>query len=373
MEGRNGVPGSEDRLSLIVQDYNFASEIGWLGSGIQMWLQIMWFLSRVDENSIIILDEPDIYMHPDLQRKLIRLLANNYKQIIIATHSVEIISEVEPNNILIIDKTKSKSIYADKIPVVQSILNSIGSIHNLQLTKLWTSKKLLIVEGEDITILKRLQSNLYPKSSEPFDIIPNFDISGWGGWNYAKGSSLLLKETVDKSMKIYCIFDSDYHTPNQIETRKKEARNFNVNIHIWSKKEIENYLINIDAINRIVLREGNKNMHTYSIDDVKKTLEQIVSEMMDDLIDKIAEEIKVEHRDWGISKLRLTAKSYIKSPLDRVGGKDLISKLSKYLQNTYGVSINPKKLADELKINEIDSEIKNVITCIETQINFKCP
>lgn len=113
-EGRDGMPGSDDKLSLLIQDGNFVSEIGWMGSGLQMWLQIMWFLSRVDENEVIILDEPDVYMHPDLQRKLIRLLRDKYKQVIVSTHSIEIISEVEPLNILIIDKQKEKSLFANK-------------------------------------------------------------------------------------------------------------------------------------------------------------------------------------------------------------------------------------------------------------------
>jgi hypothetical protein len=236
----------------MVQDYDFVSEVGWMGHGLQMWLQIMWFLARVSESETIILDEPDVYMHPDLQRKLIRFLMGRYKQVIIATHSVEIIAEVEPENILIIDKQKRRSNYANKLPSVQKILNSIGSIHNLQLAKLSTARKLLIVEGKDIDLLKRFQKTLYPNSDEPLDAVPKLSIGGWGGWQFAIGSNMLLKNSVDEDILVYCLFDSDYHTDEEIEERITDAKRLSVELHIWKKKEIENYLLVPSAINRLI-------------------------------------------------------------------------------------------------------------------------
>lgn len=370
LEGRRGISGDNEKLSLLVQDGAFVSEIGWMGSGLQMWLQIMWFLSRVNKNELIILDEPDVYMHPELQRKLIRLLRNRYKHVIVSTHSVEIISEVEPSNILIINKHKEKSLFANKIPVVQRILNSIGSIHNLQLTKLWASKKLVIVEGDDISILKRIQNILFPKSDEPFDSIPNFDIGGWGGWNYARGSSKLLKETVDDDVKIYCLFDSDYHTLEEITKRKDEAQNFNVNIHIWAKKELENYLIVPTAILRIIKSESNKSTSHLTVTDIEDVILEKIKSIEDELIDKIADGLQKHNRNLSISAARKQAKLNIDNLSDRVCGKDLISLLSKWAQDNYRVSLSPIKLSNYLQPNEIDIELKNVINSIEQCSDF---
>ena len=61
-----GFPG--DPLSLTLRDEDFAAEVSAMGHGLQMWLQTIWFLSRVSQAGAIILDEPDVYMHPDLQR-----------------------------------------------------------------------------------------------------------------------------------------------------------------------------------------------------------------------------------------------------------------------------------------------------------------
>lgn len=164
-------------LDLLVQDNNFVAEIGWMGHGLQMWLQTIWFLTRCSNGSTVILDEPDVYKHADLQRKLIRYLKNKFPQVIVATHSIEIMSEVEP-----------------------------GSIHNIQLARLWSSKKILIVEGKDIEILKRIQNRLLGESLDSLESIPNFSIGGWGGWKYAIGSKLLLKNAGDKALVTYCLF-----------------------------------------------------------------------------------------------------------------------------------------------------------------------
>ena len=59
------------KLALLVQDNDFTAEVAWMGHGLQMWLQALWFLARTDYGSTVILDEPDVYLHADLQRKLI--------------------------------------------------------------------------------------------------------------------------------------------------------------------------------------------------------------------------------------------------------------------------------------------------------------
>ena len=60
-------------------------------------------MSRLEITDQVILDEPDVYLHADLQRKLIRMAKRSRRPTIVATHSLEIISEVEPDNIIVIE------------------------------------------------------------------------------------------------------------------------------------------------------------------------------------------------------------------------------------------------------------------------------
>jgi energy-coupling factor transporter ATP-binding protein EcfA2 len=149
LEGLGGLTGSP--LDLMVRNDNFVAEAANMGHGLQMWLQ--WFLSRANPDSTVILDEPDVYMHPDLRRRLVRHLRNYSRQIVVTTHSVEIMSEVEPDEILILDKRQRQSNFAISLPAVQKLLDHVGSAQNLQLTRLWRARKIVFVEGKDFRLL----------------------------------------------------------------------------------------------------------------------------------------------------------------------------------------------------------------------------
>lgn len=247
---------TQGNLFLFVRDNRFEAEIGMMGHGLQMWLQTMWFLSRSSNDSTIILDEPDVYMHADLQRRLIKIIKNNFKQVIVATHSIEIMSEVEPENILPINNTKQKQEYANKAPLVQKVVSEIGSVHNIEVARLFSSSKFLIVEGEkeDVKLLSIFQSKIYPYSFEQFDILPKIYIEGWGGWQRVIGSNKVFKEN-KTSIITYCIFDSDFHTEEEKSKRLLDANEHEINLHIWNKKEIENYLLVPSAICRAIKKK----------------------------------------------------------------------------------------------------------------------
>ena len=76
-------------------------EIFWAGFGFQVWCQMLTHVIQSEGASLFLIDEPDIYLHADLQRQLLGLLQNLGPDILIATHSTEIITEAEPDDILL--------------------------------------------------------------------------------------------------------------------------------------------------------------------------------------------------------------------------------------------------------------------------------
>lgn len=363
---------TEKGLSLFVRDRDFEAEVGWMGHGLQMWLQTMWFLTHAGQSSSIILDEPDVYMHADLQRRLIRLLRTRHHQTIIATHSVEIMSEVEPDEILVIDRSKRTSAFADTQPEVQSLLTNIGSIHNIQLARLHAAGRFIMVEGDDMDFLKRFQNTLFPNSPTPIDTIPHKSVGGWSGWERARGLAILLQDAAPTTIQPYCILDSDYHTPDSIQKRRKTAKTEGIQLHIWKRKEIENYLLVPTAIRRAIQKSGLKKGQVPTENEIEQKLEEIADALRLDVLNLMAAEYFEEDRKGGFPGANKQALERVeqawKTPegkLALVSGKEVIHRLAEWTNKQFGVLLNAMKLAKELTRSELDEEIQSVLAAIE--------
>lgn len=363
-------------LSLPVRDGDFVAEVGWMGHGLQMWLQTIWFLSRTPADCTVVLDEPDVYMHPDLQRKLFRLARGRFRQCIVATHSVEIMAESDPGNILIIDKKDRRSHYANNEPGVQILIDQIGGIHNVHLARLWSARKFLLVEGKDMSLLRHFHSTLFPDADLPLDAIPSLPIGGWNGWPYAVGSSMTLKNAVGDRIATYCILDSDYHTKKEIADRYHEAQNREVYLHVWGQKEIENFLLQPRAIRR-VLAARIKTGEVPSAEEIRQKLLNICEIERRSTEDAFASAMIQANRKLDIVTANKDARAYVEKiwqseegRLSIASGKTLLSSLSQWTQEEFGVTFGPPAVARQMTQSDIPSELAAVIRAIEEGSSF---
>ncbi|MCM1286925.1 MAG: ATP-binding protein [Clostridium sp.] len=352
----------DNYIKLFISDSRFLAELGLMGSGLQMWLQIMWFLCRSKDAETVILDEPDVYMHPDLQRKLVRLIRGRYKQIIIATHSVEIISEVECSDIVIVDKKKRNLSYAANMRAVQSIIDNLGSISNLSLTRLGIQRKCIFIEGKDMTILSKIQDILHPDAEEPISVIPSVALGGFNNLREAFGASKLFYDETRNEIRCFCILDSDYFPTELLEAKMKLAEENHLLLHIWKRKEIENYLI----IPKVIFRLTNQKEDMYSTFLLE--FEKILDEFEDDVFDQYSSSIVKYNKNIDPSSANKMARQYIlehwtslDSKIELVGGKAFLKRMNKWIRQKYGVQCSIAKIINATTLEDIDSEVKEVI------------
>lgn len=362
-------------LSLPIRDGDFVGEVGLMGHGLQMWLQTIWFISRVPPDSVIVLDEPDVYMHPDLQRKLFRMTAGRFRQSVVATHSVEIMAEADPGEILVIDRKRRQSRYANSEPAVQILIDQIGGIHNVHLARLWSARKFLLVEGDDLALLRRFHAVLYPNAELSIDALPSLSIGGWGGWQRAIGAALTLKDAVGDRITCYCMLDRDYHTNTEIEKRLDEAKATGIQLHVWSAKELENFLLNPSTVRRVIVRRADADRAPQE-GEVFAEMLRICETLKDTVIDGVATEIQKTERIDLVSANR-RARDHVggiwadeQRRVRAVPGKEVVSRLSEWSKNHCGVQLGAPALAREISRTEIAAEVRGVIEAIESSSPF---
>jgi ABC-type multidrug transport system ATPase subunit len=368
--GRHRLPGRE--LHLQIRNEDFVAEVAEMGHGLQMWLQTMWFLTLAQGTPTVILDEPDVYMHADLQRRIIRFLRNRHDQTIVTTHSVEIMSEVQPDDILVVDRRHGESCFAGSVLAVQAAISRCGSVHNFHLTRLLRAQKMILVEGKDLRVLKEFQDTLFPKSTAPFQGVPNMSISGWSGWKLAVGSSMGFHNALGEDIKCYCILDSDYHSPEEIADRYREAQQRDVQLHVWRQKEIENYLLIPAAIARLVARKAANRVTPPTPDEGARKIQSIADGLEDEIFDAMATDFLNNNRSLGQTGANRAARRRIRQVrkddghiISLVSGKQILSTLSDWSKAEFGVSFSPLNVAREIRANEMSAELISVVRAIE--------
>lgn len=351
----------DDYIKMFVSDSRFVAELGLMGSGLQMWLQIMWFLSRTKGCSTIILDEPDVYMHPDLQRKLIRIIKNRYPQTIIATHSVEIMAEVDVKNIITINKKNRQMSYAADTRAVQKIIDDIGSVSNLSLARIGSAKKCLFVEGNDLKLLSKFADILYPEMTESVSTLPHVALGGFNNLSEAFGASKLFYDETNGNIRCMCILDRDYFPEDLLKEKIGLAEQNKLDLHIWRRKEIENYIIEPQVLFRLI---PNKNVYYKQF--VAK-LEEVVDTFEIDTFDQCAEHIS-KYRKCALSTANKEARQYIsrywnnlENKLAIVSGKKLLKAIGKWMKTEYGASCTVYQILMAFKAEDICDEMKEVV------------
>jgi len=73
------------RLHMFCPEERIPREICWAGFGFQVWCQMLTHIVQSSDKSLFLVDDPDIYLHSDLQRQLLGLLRNLGPDILIAT------------------------------------------------------------------------------------------------------------------------------------------------------------------------------------------------------------------------------------------------------------------------------------------------
>ena len=342
--------GEDLHLELFLRDGPFVGEVAGMGHGLQMWLQLMWFLARSSSDGTIVLDEPDVYMHPDLQRRLVRFLLRRDQQVIVATHSIEMMSEVEPHELIPIDSSRRSARRARDLRDVQNIVDQVGGVHNVEFARLSRADRYLIAPSADMRLLKRLYDLVNPEVDEPLDLLPKFPIDTWDDWPYAVAMKRALDAARGEPTRAVCLLSAGLATTAEVARRREDAARYEIDLHIWRRRSVVNYLLSPAAISRAAASEG-------AADVTAAVAADYVTKIFLGLKADVGRECSAGYdfvNEWGTldGQLRL------------VPGRLVLLRLAAQLRSDHDVSVGSPDIQRALERSDLDGEIVAVLSAV---------
>jgi hypothetical protein len=316
-------------------------------------------------------------LHPDLQHRLFYLLKETNKQIILATHSPEMVNEAEHNDIVLIDRSKRTARRVEDIDGLQDALFKIGSGQNIHLARLSRGKKILFLEGDDYRLLRRFAARLGFNELADDSTLTVIPIGGFSQRHRIEDAAWIFEKVLRAEISIAAVLDRDYRCNEEIDALVNGARSTVPLFHILEGKELENYLLVPAAITRAIcerLRErkcGDCEPTNISVDTVQQMLAELADEMKSGVLSQrisnrlrffanrtakdpstIANEaIAVLDQDWA-SPLR----QFLVLP-----GKQFLTAFNARLHHRLHVSITAAQIIRHMSREEIGTDLQLIL------------
>jgi energy-coupling factor transporter ATP-binding protein EcfA2 len=372
--------GISPELSMHVLERRMTRELYWAGSGFQVWCQLLTHVGRSDDASIFIIDEPDIYLHADLQRQLLSMLRMVSADVLLATHSSEIIGEADPTEIVLIDKKLDTGARLHSVAGVQDVLDGIGSVQNITLTSLARNKTILFVEGDkDYSILRAFAKRLDFAEIASGTALTHVRSGGLSSWRRIRDLGWSLQQALTKGLAIGTVYDRDYFAAEEIASILGELRSHIDYAHIHSRKEIENYLLVPAVLQRAVavaVTERERRSRTLKeVPSIPTLLEDITASMKTSVKAQYhgrradylgrskvdSSTIFLETDAWFEARWQA-----LNTRMEIVPGKEVLARLRESLQTTHGLTLTDYDIVAAFEPSEIPPDLSSLLSELDS-------
>lgn len=368
--------GVHRQLAMFCPEERRPREICWSGYGFQVWCQMLTHIVKATSASLLVIDEPDIYLHSDLQRQLVALLTALGPDILIATHSTEIIAECEPSSLLNVNKKKASAQRVKDASQLKRVFSALGSNLNPTLTQLAKTKRVVFVEGLDFQIFSvfaRILGQQRVANRADFAVIQTEGFNPRRAIDLAAGIDASIGTRVARAV----VLDRDYRSEAEIEEVRKELAKNGFTVHIHHRKEMENYLLNATVITRAVeakLAERARRSGEPKKDspDISEFVDLATKAVRHDVFAQLqARETEfIRRKSPHIDQATITADiskrfeqrwAVDAERLALVPGKDVLARINTSLQNAVGISVSDAQIAAQFRANEVHLDIRILV------------
>ena len=215
-------------------------DINRLSSGEQEVVNIIFdFILRKPSNSIIVFDEPELHLHPELSHKLIQTLrrTGENNQFIFCTHSPDIITASLDSSVIFLAPSK-KAHVNQAIPVAEDdetnqALRRLGQSVGI----IALGKKIVLIEGGHNSLDKQLYGAILE------DQFPNLVLVPSSGKTQITSFSTILDGVLRRSIwgvDFFMVCDGDAIAPKDREAVEAKADR---RLRVLDRYHIENFFL----------------------------------------------------------------------------------------------------------------------------------
>jgi energy-coupling factor transporter ATP-binding protein EcfA2 len=375
------LPGSlPGRLVMFCVEEGHPREVQWAGFGFQIWCQVLTFLMHVEDADLVVIDEPEIFLHADVQRRLVHFLRELGPAVLVATHSAEIITEVEASDLIVVDKRRSSARRTSSPNRTRQALVSVGSNQNVVLSNLVRTRHVLFVEGEDYKILRRWARVLGLDALAAGNGLVTFP---YGGFPTLEGLRELCRgiqaAVGDGEPLTYAgIFDRDYRADEDVDAIEEQLGKILSVAHILYRKEVENYLLVPAVLDRAMTTEVQRRRARGATVSDPIPAEDLLRNVSEDFREEVAalyvgarlQSQSTRGQTDGVSAADLSQEfarrwEALDVRLGLVPGKRVFSRFLDECQDRFGFSLSTTAVLQVFKTGDVNFEISSLLRDLE--------
>lgn len=343
------------------------------GSGLHQILKLAAFIAW-RKSRVVLLDEPDAHLHTSLQVQLASFLqelgAGLGTQIILATHSRDLISQAPMESIIPVDTLQRHLRPMQNIEHLLREYQRLGPISNIDLALLYQTKRCLFVEGpSDLQLLPLIAAQLgFGIFTGPNQFVV-FPFKGAEKFTMVKDLVELFEKMVGAAIRWFVLRDKDASTRRVLDYWRNQAQQKGIaNYHIWERHSLENYLLAPSVVTMAVEAAA-------TLRGINPPSSQEVEALLADVCEAVRREVRpsfvtwvqdyYRHHDLGNGELAAEeALNELESATDLAGnlkvlpGSKVFGQFVQALQNGCGLTVRTQDLVGQLDAASAPQELR---------------
>lgn len=362
-----------------IRNRTLSLDLSTAGSGFLQVLQMLAPIYRVAGKArVVLLDEPDAHLHPNLQRttaRVLREIAEEERlQVIISTHSTAIIREVPPNAVV---PVSSQRPHLTGLGSAEELEGEIAlRLDNFTAAKARLAGKLLFVEDKSVSILESVDNAAGTGVFEGPSAVPVLSAQGKDD-RVPFRIRKTLKEIAGEDITVLFMRDGD-GLPDEWRAKLTEhAEKSGIELILLDRHEVESYPIEPSLIARalqdlgVVLDESEIEADFVSImRDVIRLGQFEFDKTLRDTIYKTArllnEDVSFGDAEKLASRLRNSYGELMSfAELRAVApGKEALGQLLALYKQRHGVQLTYARLIGALRSEDVDPALLGTLTAV---------